>query len=625
MGRHRRSVVVALAAMMLAVVALRFAEPVEDGDLFWHMAYGQQMLDRGTLVPDHTLYSWMPASNHSIYCAWVSELLLLGVWKAFGLAGIFGLRYAAILGVLGLLALFARRCGMLGRPETWLAMLVMLLASVTATYPKPELLSVVLWHAMLFCYFAALLGIEEGRNALPWIYAIPALMLVWVNVHGGFILAAPFLAISLAAAWAALPKRETRHMAIAWSLCAVAALATPYGWRYPVELANYALGRTPRPDIAWNNAYQAAFGAGGRFYHLPQLLAWMSLLLLVAIVLAWRAGRDEPGRRRSLLIVAALFLVYVPLDALYVRSTFLLPAIFGYGFVLIARGVRWHTWVPVVAAVLFVAIGVRTVYEARYRPAIGSWMGFGISYFQPVEEAAFLKRGNFGPRIYNTFNAGGYLLWSLYPRYRVMADGRSFPYLSWFPELIRFQRTQDPREFQSFLVRHPGDVAVVDFEEDFTWRSFLKMPGWQPAFYGPSAAVFVPAKAATGPLQAGAGLAHLRNGAAAVKVFDFAVAVTDYRTAWNVLDQMEGPLRRQMDRQALDAAHSYREGHAALRAGDYRRAYERFEHAFRHKIIGAPDYNILLVLQALLKLEATGRMEQAPTLRAGLARLTAPE
>ena len=79
MGRHRRSVVVALAALLLAVVALRFAEPVEDGDLFWHMAYGQQMLDRGTLVPDHTLYSWMPTSNHSIYCAWVSELLLLGV------------------------------------------------------------------------------------------------------------------------------------------------------------------------------------------------------------------------------------------------------------------------------------------------------------------------------------------------------------------------------------------------------------------------------------------------------------------------------------------------------------------------------------------------------------------
>ena len=47
MGRHRRSVVVALAAMLLAVVALRFAEPIEDGDLFWHMAYGQQMLARG--------------------------------------------------------------------------------------------------------------------------------------------------------------------------------------------------------------------------------------------------------------------------------------------------------------------------------------------------------------------------------------------------------------------------------------------------------------------------------------------------------------------------------------------------------------------------------------------------
>jgi len=71
-------------------------------------------------------------------------------------------------------------------------------------------------------------------------------------------------------------------------------------------------------------------------------------------------------------------------------------------------------------------------------------MGFGISYFEPVEEAEFLRAGAFGPRIYNTFNAGGYLLWKLYPRYRVMVDARSFPYAGWFDELYRFTRPERP-------------------------------------------------------------------------------------------------------------------------------------------------------------------------------------
>jgi len=342
-------------------------------------------------------------------------------------------------------------------------------------------------------------------------------------------------------------------------------------------------------------------------------------------MLAWRSGFAAPNRRRSILIATVLFLAYVPLDMLYVRSTFLLPAVFGYGFLLIARGIRWPAWTGAVAAAVFVAFSVRTVYEARYRPAVDSWMGFGISYFQPVEEAAFLRRSNFGPRIYNTFNAGGYLLWNLYPRYKVMADSRSFPYLGWFDELIRFQRTQNPREFEDFLVHHPADVAVLDFQEDGTWRSFLRMPGWQPAFYGPSAAVFVPVSAATGPVQASPLLTHLRNGAAGVKVFEFAVAVADYRTAWNVLGQMEGPLRGQVDAPTLAALRSYREGHAALRAGDYRRAYDDFELSFRHRVISAPDNNILLVLQALLKSEAAGRTEKLSVLRTGLARLAAPE
>jgi hypothetical protein len=635
------AILVALAISLLAVVALRFAQPIEDGDIFWHMAYGQQMIERGTLHTDHSLYSWMPASNAAIYCAWVSELLFLGVWKVFGLAGIFGLRYAAILAVLAMLAIHGRRCGMLARVETWLAMLVTLLASVAATIPKPEMLSLVLWHLLLFCYFGMLLAVENRRNALAWIYAIPAIMLVWVNAHGGFILAAPFFVVTGVAAWIAAPKREARHIGIAWGLCALATVTTPYGVRYPIELVNYALGRMPRPDTAWNNAFQPTFSAAGSYHHLPELLVWMTLGMLLTAVLAWRAQA-----RRHVLIVGALYVVYVPLDLLYLRSTFLLPAVFGYG-VLFLLGAATSEHAPgratehenvgtnahvagknacsTLVAVLFVFFGVRTIYQARVHPETDAWMGFGISYFEPVEEAEFLRQGSFGPRLYNTFNSGGYLLWQLYPRYKVMVDGRSFPYLGWFDELYKFTRTEDPKEFQAFLDRHPADVALVDFQEDLVWRSFLKAPGWRPVFYGPSAAVFARTGAAATEVRAASGLAHLRNGEAGLRPFYFAIAVGDFRTAWNLLGQMEGPLAAQVNPLELESAHLYRDGHAALRVGDYSRAYRCFEQVFRHRIISGLDNSILLLLRAELKLEASRQVDRAQAIRAGLVRLTAPE
>ncbi|MDQ6706994.1 MAG: hypothetical protein M3Z85_13590 [Acidobacteriota bacterium] len=601
-----------LGALLLAVVALRFAQPIEDGDLFWHMAYGSQMVERGTLKLDHSLYSWMPAANDTVYCAWTGELLFLGVWKTFASRGIFALRYVAIVAVLALACLYARRCGLLARPESWLVTIVALLASVVATFPKPELLSLVLWHAVLFCWFGMLLAIESGRDARPWIYAIPALMVIWVNTHGGFILAAPFLLVAGISGPFLLTRRDAGHLGIAVGLSALAALANPYGIRYPLQLIDFVSGRTARPDVAWNNAFQPTFGAGGAFHHLPEFLAWM-MLGMAAVVFR--------SRRRPRWMVAALFLAYLPLYVLYVRSTFLLPAIFAYGVLYLARGRVGGKWPAALACALFLFFGARTVYQARFRPDPDTWMGFGISYFEPVDEAEFLRAGKFGPRIYNTFNAGGYLLWKLYPRYRVMVDARSFPYLGWFEELYQFMRTEKPEDFQAFLDRHPADVALLDFQEDLVWRSFLRMRGWRPVFFGPAAAVFAPVGAAAGPLQRAESLSRLRNGAAGLKAFAFARAIGDYQTAWNLLDQMEGPLRRETDPQSLAAAHAYRAGHEALRAGDYGRAYSRFEDSFRHDIIDDRDNLILFLLRALNKVDAGS--PQAITLRAGLSRLMA--
>jgi hypothetical protein len=596
------------AIPLLLFVVFRFAQPIEDGDLFWHMKYGSQMLERGTLRTDHSLYSWMPASNAAIYCAWTGELLFLGLWKAFGIAGIFALRYAAVLAVLGLLALHARRCGLVGRAEAWLAILIVLLASVVATLPKPEMLSLVLWNGLVFCWFGAL----QARRRLPWIYAIPAIMLVWVNTHGGFLLAAPFLGIAAVAGVLLFPRRDALHLACATALCGLATLANPYGIRYPLQLVEYALGRASHPDIAWNNAFQPAFNAEGNYLRLPELLVWM-LLGILAVLLRSRA--------RERWALAALFLAYVPLYLMYVRSAFLLPALFGYAALYLVRGaVRVHWGGAALATLALLFLGGRAAYVAAAHPSPGSWMGFGIGDSQPVDEAEFLAQNRFGPRIYNTYNAGGYLLWRLFPRYRVMVDARSFPYTRWFGELVEFTRTTDPARFQAFLARHPGDVALVDFQEDMTWRSFLATPGWRPAFYGPSAAVFAPAEQWPGPVRASRSLARLHNGDAAAKVFAFAAATGDYGTAWSVLAQMQGPLRGQMSDYALEFAVNYRQGHKALEAHDYASAWNAFDRAFRRHPIDGQDAILLKLLQALLRVDPSG--DQAAVLRTGVDHLT---
>jgi hypothetical protein len=67
--------------VLVVVIGLRFAEPLQDGDLFWHMAYARQMLAHGTLRLDHAAFSWMPAQTDMIYCAWLAELILYALWE----------------------------------------------------------------------------------------------------------------------------------------------------------------------------------------------------------------------------------------------------------------------------------------------------------------------------------------------------------------------------------------------------------------------------------------------------------------------------------------------------------------------------------------------------------------
>ena len=596
------------AILLLGFVALRFAEPIGDGDLFWQMQYGSQMLANGTLRTDHSLYSWMPASNTVIYCAWTGELLFLGLWKAFGMAGIFAARYAAILTVTGLLVLHARRCGMLVRPVTWLVIMITLLGSVVATLPKPEMLSLVLWNALMFCWFGAL----RSSNRLPWIYALPAIMLIWVNTHGGFLLAAPFLAINMVAGFFLFPRREALHLAIATGLCAIATVVNPYGIHYPMQLLAFVLGGEAHPDFARNNAFQPTWGPAGMYFHLPELLAWMALGMLAVL---WHRSRERWA-------LAVLFAAYVPLYLMYVRSTFLLPAIFAYAVIYLARGEqRAHVSLTVLAALVFLFLGGRALYQAAEYPTPGSWMGFGISDLQPVNEAEFLAQHHFGPRIYNTYNAGGYLLWRLFPRDRVMVDARSFPYTGWYDEVVQFTRANDSAQFRAFLTRHPANVALVDFQDDMSWRFFLATPGWRPAYYGPSAAVFVPANMALGPVQAAPALARLRNGNTATKVFYFAIAVGDYQTAWRVLEQMQGPLRGQVAKYDLQFARNYRKGYLALRAHDYQSAWSDLNRAFEHRSISGQDNTLLMLLQARLRVDPAS--VQAATLEAGLDHLTA--
>ncbi|MGH7340654.1 MAG: hypothetical protein ACREKH_09210 [Candidatus Rokuibacteriota bacterium] len=134
------------------------------------------MLARGTLIPDHTPYSWTPASNAAIYCAWLSQLVLYGLWNALGLPGLFALRYAVVGGVVLLLWIHARRWGVLAAgptygAATYLILTVVAIGAYAGSLVKPELFSLLFLHLTLRAYFHGKSRPRRGA-AFFWVPAV---------------------------------------------------------------------------------------------------------------------------------------------------------------------------------------------------------------------------------------------------------------------------------------------------------------------------------------------------------------------------------------------------------------------------------------------------------------------
>jgi hypothetical protein len=629
-----------LLAALLVVTAVRYAEPVLDSDLFWHFAYAQQMLDRHTLVPDPTLYSWTPANHGTIYCSWLGELALYGLWNAFGLPALFALRYLIVALVVGLFWSTIRRAGLAAGPWTLLATLLLAVTAYPGSMLKPEMFSLLLFHSVLFCYFGAKLAAREGRDPRPWLYAVPLLTLVWANTHGAYVLMAPLLAATaigelLSWRWSpgiAFSGRQLAHLLAAWALCAVAVCVTPYGIAYPLQIISELMAwGEARPDREWNNAYVTIYARDATdVLSQPQMFAAVAVAVIVLFVIV--ARRRRGGGRIDYALALAL-LACLPLSVQLIRASYLWPALACYVLVYLAYLARSATdsaeqplrlpsrkYGPVFAAVAFAAVALSTGYYAYAKPETGAWVGFGVGYVNPVPEAEYLARAKLGSRFYNTFDSGGYLLWRLYPQYRVMVDPRSFPYLDWFDDQYRFAKGT---EFEKFLARYPADLAIIDLQKVGCWRNFVGAADWHLLFYGPTAAIFARGRVTSQRVEEAAELLHLRNASTAFTAFDFAVGVGDYAMAWNILDQLETSLAAQADGIRLKRAQSYRAAQAALARSSFDQAEPLFESVVHNGVIAERDLMILTLLRKRRSLLDQGDKVAAEDVGAGLARLAA--
>ncbi len=465
-----------------------------DPDLWWHLATGRYIVETGT-IPHVDPFSYTAAGKPWVAHEWLSEVIMFVLYRAHGylvpvllFASVIALTYAITLQTLKVLGL---------KP----------VAAVSITF-WAAFMSLFSWNVrpQIFSYFLSsiyiFLLVRSRKRRDRWIWLLPAIMVLWVNLHAGYVVGLILLGLFILgegvnqgrAKWMWVIRR---YLAVAAATILVTVL-NPQGpamLLYPFSYAG-----TQNASMRFISEWQSP-----DFHYYYFFVFGLSLMALMII----------PSRRG---IDWALALPLLTLTAMSLQSVRVIP-FYALSFApLLASRIDMGRWREAKWALGSQGIASETVPLERgpstQRPNRGSrwnWLVLGLCLSimastlflsdrtqwgpeprtddYPVAGVRYLKESGLRGNLFNSFQWGGFLIWSFYPERRVFVDGRPDMYGDQFIE--GYRRVQEALPgWKEVLNRYHVTVALV--VKDSQIATLLAASGdWREAFSGKIESVFV--------------------------------------------------------------------------------------------------------------------------------------
>jgi hypothetical protein len=378
---------------------------VGDPDLFWHLAQGRQTVTEGLARVD--VFSWSVTGLPVLTDQWLGQVIWYEAYAALGWNGIIALRallVAAIVTLIVAAALAAQR-----RPiVAVIAALPAIAMTRFAWTERPQLMG-------LLCFTALVLLLRASAERPRLLIAVPALIVLWANLHASFVLGLAMSAVACGELW--LRRPEARRLAFGVVALSIAVtLLTPSGLSIWTSAGGHFLS-PPRviqeegvPDVTQPYGFVFAF---------------VVLAVLVTAQLSRPAVLRDVALLVPVLFVSMTAARHTPFFAVASVSYLAAHAPSAIG-VIVAR-LRINARLPDFApGVPSVRIDLATAVVA-----LAAVIGAGLVARGEPDLAAYptgaLSSLPAGPGVVNDYDWGGFLIWYA-PATPVFIDGRLFPY-----------------------------------------------------------------------------------------------------------------------------------------------------------------------------------------------------
>lgn len=403
-----------------------------DGDTGWHIRTGDWILQHGQ-VPHQDIFSFTKAGQPWFAWEWGWDVVASLIHTHWGLPGI----VLANAIIVGLMSAFLFHLVRRHTENQFLALGISMLATVASSVhwlARPHLLA---WLFVLV-FLDVIDRYERASSNHLWI--LPPLMLLWTNLHGSFFIGILFLltyAVVEGAQYFLLAGHSAPRKPLGYSICAAGCcamtFANPYGWHLHQHVVAYLLDSKQLDSISEFSSVNF-HDPSMRFYELFLFLG------LCAAIHVLKQGRWAQ---------AAMVILWTHLSLCIVRNVpvylFVTTPVVAAFFEDVLKGTAERAqakWLRLYAtrvrtfgsdlaqlemAARIPLISVAGVCIAAVLAGVLNHPAFAVDFDPkafPVKAVPIIEKYS-DARVFTNDQWGDFLIYKLYPRYRVFVDGRS--------------------------------------------------------------------------------------------------------------------------------------------------------------------------------------------------------
>lgn len=462
---------------------------LNDGDTGYHIRAGEYILNTLSF-PRYDMFSYLSPPLPWTAHEWLSEIIMAVVHRNFGMTGL--VIFFAFLISFAFFLLF--KIIRSNKSNIVTAIFIVLFAAAASQMhwlARPHIFSMIL---MIVWYYILDLYHYQDRN---YLYLFPLIMIVWVNLHGGFMGGFMLIGIYLLGSFVGylFPKgndkavhlKRCKIIALTTVACLAVSLVNPYGFHillFPFKLTSAKYLMDFVSEFVSPN-FHATYAKTFEFLLLfsiallgrskLRLNIIETVLLLLFTHMSLYSARYIP----LFAIIAAPILVR-QLQTIEEQSGGKFAAFIGKRATNIAAidaSATGYFW-PLLSVIMVISLASSGTIEFKFDEKI-----------KPVAAVEFLKKEKIAGHMFNNDEFGDYIIYSAYPLYKVFIDGRLDMYgeknVKEYRKVINFEQG-----WEKILDKYT--ISWIIYEADSPLSRFLFMhKEWKLIYADKVANIFV--------------------------------------------------------------------------------------------------------------------------------------